>query len=202
MPWDLDQALLRRLEKRVIVQLPNKDSRLTMIKNFLPLTKEEISKINDYSEGYFEAFNDLRIEPEFFLSLAKEFNISELFTDVTELPPSETNMDYYDLCKEKIIEFGNQKKTKDDFIRELQNREELQGTKVEVYFGRQLLIPRPSRNEDWLDYCRRGVCDIFSRYSEENINLLTKQAECVIFVCIVDDYKSVVYSAMILFNSY
>lgn len=36
LPWDLDIALLRRLEKRILVPLPNERARLTMIKGHLP----------------------------------------------------------------------------------------------------------------------------------------------------------------------
>ena len=35
MPWDLDQALLRRLEKRIFVPLPNAKARLSMLKSYL-----------------------------------------------------------------------------------------------------------------------------------------------------------------------
>jgi katanin p60 ATPase-containing subunit A1 len=35
LPWDLDIALLRRLEKRILVPLPNERARLTMIKGHL-----------------------------------------------------------------------------------------------------------------------------------------------------------------------
>jgi katanin p60 ATPase-containing subunit A1 len=40
MPWDLDHALLRRLEKRVIISLPDELSRKTMIEKFIPLEKQ------------------------------------------------------------------------------------------------------------------------------------------------------------------
>jgi katanin p60 ATPase-containing subunit A1 len=47
LPWDLDHALLRRLEKRVIVGLPTYDSRLQMLKRFIPIDKQ---KDLDYNE--------------------------------------------------------------------------------------------------------------------------------------------------------
>uniref|UniRef100_T1I5V1 ATPase AAA-type core domain-containing protein n=2 Tax=Rhodnius prolixus TaxID=13249 RepID=T1I5V1_RHOPR len=36
LPWDLDSAILRRLEKRILINLPNEDARKEMLKTFLP----------------------------------------------------------------------------------------------------------------------------------------------------------------------
>ena len=36
LPWDLDVALLRRLEKRILVSLPVAKARENMLKSFLP----------------------------------------------------------------------------------------------------------------------------------------------------------------------
>ena len=38
LPWELDMALLRRLEKRILVPLPNAKARENMIKNNIPST--------------------------------------------------------------------------------------------------------------------------------------------------------------------
>ena len=38
LPWDLDIALLRRLEKRILVSLPVEQARVNMLKSFLPET--------------------------------------------------------------------------------------------------------------------------------------------------------------------
>ena len=36
LPWELDRAMLRRLEKRIMVGLPNEDAREAMLRQFLP----------------------------------------------------------------------------------------------------------------------------------------------------------------------
>ena len=36
LPWDLDMALLRRLEKRILVPLPTHEARLQMLNYHLP----------------------------------------------------------------------------------------------------------------------------------------------------------------------
>lgn len=56
LPWDLDIALLRRLEKRILVPLPNERARITMVKGHL--TEGERATGLDYvdiarkTEGY------------------------------------------------------------------------------------------------------------------------------------------------------
>ena len=62
LPWDLDQALLRRLEKRVIVNLPNQEARVQMIKKFIPDDKQKDLKIEEFAnllEGY--SGSDIRL---------------------------------------------------------------------------------------------------------------------------------------------
>jgi len=48
IPWDLDPALLRRLEKRVMVSLPDKKGRETLLKIFIP---QNMNKGIDYNQN-------------------------------------------------------------------------------------------------------------------------------------------------------
>ena len=50
-PWDLDPALLRRLEKRVMVNLPNKEGREYMIRNFIPEMNQKGINYMKYAEA-------------------------------------------------------------------------------------------------------------------------------------------------------
>jgi katanin p60 ATPase-containing subunit A1 len=45
LPWELDMALLRRLEKRILVPLPSKEAREDMLKSLIP---PSISSSIDY----------------------------------------------------------------------------------------------------------------------------------------------------------
>ena len=62
------------------------------------------------------------------------------------------------------------------------------------------MVTEFSDQEEWMDYCRRGVIDIFSRYADEE-NLLKKKATYTTFVCIVDELKNVLNTVMIAFTS-
>jgi len=62
LPWDLDHALLRRLEKRIVVPLPDESARLNMIKKFISNDKVKEFDYELFSkklEGY--SGSDIRL---------------------------------------------------------------------------------------------------------------------------------------------
>ncbi len=57
MPWDLDEAVLRRLVKRIYVPLPDADSRMALVLNLLrkqgaTLPQPQLQRIVAMTEGY------------------------------------------------------------------------------------------------------------------------------------------------------
>ena len=64
LPWDLDMALLRRLEKRILVPLPNVEAREAMVRHHLPPGSRseedvEFTKFSEELEGY--SGSDIRL---------------------------------------------------------------------------------------------------------------------------------------------
>ncbi|KAL7054965.1 hypothetical protein AAHC03_024392 [Spirometra sp. Aus1] len=72
IPWELDHAMLRRLEKRIIVDLPNKEARKRMFENLLPQkqassepgglelnTQIDYDRVAELTEGY--SGSDIRL---------------------------------------------------------------------------------------------------------------------------------------------
>ncbi|KAJ3695353.1 hypothetical protein LUZ60_000730 [Juncus effusus] len=63
LPWELDSAMLRRLEKRILVPLPEPEARLAMFEELLPICpkKSEISyeTLIEKTEGY--SGSDIRL---------------------------------------------------------------------------------------------------------------------------------------------
>ncbi|XP_078165884.1 uncharacterized protein LOC144560535 [Carex rostrata] len=63
LPWELDSAMLRRLEKRILVPLPEPEARCAMLEELLPITVEnpEISyeTLVEKTEGY--SGSDIRL---------------------------------------------------------------------------------------------------------------------------------------------
>lgn len=57
LPWELDQAMLRRFERRIYIPLPDRKARATLIKNKLKdashnLTDRDIQQLAGQTEGY------------------------------------------------------------------------------------------------------------------------------------------------------
>ena len=50
LPWELDNALLRRLEKRIYVPLPDKKAREGMLRNMLPPKKANALNYEEYAD--------------------------------------------------------------------------------------------------------------------------------------------------------
>ena len=63
LPWELDVALLRRLEKRVLVPLPDQDARRQMVSSFLAGRIGEDCQLDDYARQQTEGYSgsDLRL---------------------------------------------------------------------------------------------------------------------------------------------
>lgn len=62
MPWELDSALLRRLEKRILVPLPNQKAREGMVRSHLPPNMSDNLNYEEFSiqlEGY--SGSDIRL---------------------------------------------------------------------------------------------------------------------------------------------
>lgn len=62
MPWDLDAALLRRLDKRILVNLPESKARESLLKEYLPETRTKdinYKEVAAATEGY--SGSDIRL---------------------------------------------------------------------------------------------------------------------------------------------
>ena len=56
MPWELDIGVLKRFERRILVPMPNKDTRKKVIKLHIgthqTLCEQDIEYLADFTEGY------------------------------------------------------------------------------------------------------------------------------------------------------
>ncbi|CAF2841370.1 unnamed protein product [Rotaria sp. Silwood2] len=97
LPWELDHAMLRRLEKRVLVDLPTKEARKAMFQQFLPPTviheknglilysDLDYERLSTSTEGYSGADIKLVCKEAAMNPLRKIFHILETLHDDIEL---------------------------------------------------------------------------------------------------------------------
>jgi katanin p60 ATPase-containing subunit A1 len=94
LPWDLDAAFLRRMEKRVFIPLPEKHARKEMMKSHLlsfPLEPAFHNDKNDIFDAYAtqtEGFSGSDIR-----TLCKEVSMRPLRRMLTQLEQSDTLVD-------------------------------------------------------------------------------------------------------------
>ncbi|UJR25458.1 hypothetical protein I4U23_006805 [Adineta vaga] len=93
LPWELDHAMLRRLEKRVFVDLPSKEAREAMFQQFLPPTvfhdsnglilysELNYKRLSECTEGYSGADLKLVCKEAAMSPVRKIFDILENFYD-------------------------------------------------------------------------------------------------------------------------
>ena len=63
MPWDLDPALLRRLEKRILVPMPNEETRKRLLKRYLSLHVYQLEEADfDHCAFSTEGYNGADIK--------------------------------------------------------------------------------------------------------------------------------------------
>ena len=101
IPWDLDPALLRRLEKRVIVTLPDKNGREALLRSFIP---QNMNKGVDYGknaellEGYSGSDIKLLCKEALMTRTRKAINVIEKdnkgkFYNINEFPVTKQDFD-------------------------------------------------------------------------------------------------------------
>ena len=96
LPWELDQAMLRRLEKRILVDLPTHEARKCMVEKFLPRcnsegglvikTELDYDLIAEKTEGYSGSDLKLVSKEAAMRVVRKIFDTLESHTEEEELP--------------------------------------------------------------------------------------------------------------------
>lgn len=99
LPWELDQAMLRRLEKRILVDLPTYEARKSMMEKFLPpcnsegglivKTKLDYDLIAEKTEGYSGSDLKLVSKEAAMRVVRKIFHTLENHTEDKDLPDFE-----------------------------------------------------------------------------------------------------------------
>ena len=91
LPWDLDAAFLRRMEKRVFIPLPAKQARKEMIRSHLsefplsPAFQDDLFDVYAHQTGGFSG-SDIK-------TLCKEVSMRPLRRMLTQLEQSNTSID-------------------------------------------------------------------------------------------------------------
>ena len=98
LPWDLDPALLRRLEKRIMVPMPDTQTRRNMIKLYLSrhvcaLDEEDLNNCASSTEGYSGADIKLLCKEAAMRPVRLILSKLELIDTRTESGQSKTQMD-------------------------------------------------------------------------------------------------------------
>lgn len=98
MPWNIDAAILRRFEKRLLVTLPNRESRIKLFKHFLPkpnnISENELVHLANLTENF--SGSDVKN----FCKEASMFAIREKLNELkTRSKPNEhlRNITYHDM---------------------------------------------------------------------------------------------------------
>lgn len=99
LPWDLDQALLRRLEKRIFVPMPNEEARKRLLKSYLSshvcqLTETDFDDCAQNAVGYNGA--DIKL-------LCKEAVMRPVRAIFKKLEQEETKASAASTCKTTTI---------------------------------------------------------------------------------------------------
>merc|ERR1712176_819684 len=89
LPWNLDVALLRRLEKRIFVDLPGLEARENLFRHYFTDIDSNQNKNNE----------EIRSATSCSLSLSENIN----FTKLAELTDNYSGADIYQICKESAM---------------------------------------------------------------------------------------------------
>lgn len=173
------------------------------VNEYTPTIDQELQdEIDDYSESFFYAFNQLRANPSNFLNLAKEFKIEKLFKEAIKnksytkkLRPQK---DYYRTLKSKSIEYFEKGQGYLGIISNLRDSKAFINNELKIYLGRYELKEKMENLNEWMDYCRRGVCDILAKNNK--VNLLVLDSYKANICCVINKKENVVNSVLVFFD--
>ncbi|KAL4426462.1 hypothetical protein ABPG74_004468 [Tetrahymena malaccensis] len=116
MPWELDVAVLRRFERRVLLPLPKKQARMEIFKNFAEsknhgLKQQDFDYLSDLTDGYSGSdivtiINDAFMRPIQELQTTKYFKQlkGNLLENFIEYQDSQVERIYYTPCLESEVD--------------------------------------------------------------------------------------------------